>query len=516
MAVSLNADWSPIPHPAKPSRFYNLKSCAFSRHTKKDLGAGSLHSARRGPGASASSLPPVSGSLPSAASAASLPKSEDDDPTLQKLLKRRDAALAESLRAEAEFSQESEKLRRERGQREAATARARGLQDRSKDLRSELRAELDAIYAHQKRLKMLRGLLKEAQADPSGACRSAEILRAAPCEAVRRPPDAATPKSAEAVRAEPVHSPDAVDATGRCAALADWAARAGSRGSRRTASARSSSPDEPPDVAAGPSRQTPAFGEGRAQAATDDVQRAAAAMSPGRRVGTADSPASQSDTSMVGQPLSGRLSIGTEDEAEIELLRPSGFAFARLRHPGGAEALVDLQSGHVLSWQLGNAVVTAAVPSLRLVEPGSSLSQWRLTYLDDSNNEPSMTLSCGEPGAYWRASRTVKLGADGLQERLVFENFSAQGVSVSVREELANMGAKCRQAVETAQAMEAIQAAPALLSRPSVRVRRVGSPSGRCPAVAVVPPRSSWAAQNAWALETVEVPCTESPPTNNR
>lgn len=45
-----------------------------------------------------------------------------------------------------------------------------------------------------------------------------------------------------------------------------------------------------------------------------------------------------------------------EDEADIELLKMGGVGVARLRHPAGAEALVDLRVGLVYGWLARPAV----------------------------------------------------------------------------------------------------------------------------------------------------------------
>lgn len=129
-----------------------------------------------------------------------------------------------------------------------------------------------------------------------------------------------------------------------------------------------------------------------------------------------------------------------DEDAEIDIIRRSGVApMAVLRHPSGAEATLDLTTSCLSSWRRADGLLApGAVPLMwpsKLVggdvRPGSAPSvlprPWRLTLLDDSNNEPSVTLSCGGDGSPWpwHLRRELTLGATFLREQLWIEHLAS-------------------------------------------------------------------------------------------
>lgn len=131
-----------------------------------------------------------------------------------------------------------------------------------------------------------------------------------------------------------------------------------------------------------------------------------------------------------------------DDDAEIEVIRNEGVPMAcmRLRHPCCVEASVNLRTGHLISWHhvssQGDFVYEKCVPLMwpsileqsnfeaSTSEDQEFLRPWRLTQLDDSNNEPSVTLSCGGDGTSWpwHVRRTLTLGAGFLRDSIYVEN----------------------------------------------------------------------------------------------
>merc|ERR1719235_3021807 len=91
-----------------------------------------------------------------------------------------------------------------------------------------------------------------------------------------------------------------------------------------------------------------------------------------------------------------------DDEAEIYLDRSNGVAVARLTHPVGTQALLDLRGGLVYGWKgLGAEQPCRAGP--RVLWPdvleASEAPPWMLLKMDDANNESSVTVACA--GGDW-------------------------------------------------------------------------------------------------------------------
>jgi hypothetical protein len=108
---------------------------------------------------------------------------------------------------------------------------------------------------------------------------------------------------------------------------------------------------------------------------------------------------------------------------------------------------VDLQAGPVFFWRVrlpdGGGWARAATESLPLLWPrfleDSDAPPWRVAFLDDSNNEPSVTISCGgdsgRKGWPWLVDRTLTLGATSIREDVTVTNLLTAEASFEVVEE---------------------------------------------------------------------------------
>jgi len=185
-------------------------------------------------------------------------------------------------------------------------------------------------------------------------------------------------------------------------------------------------------------------------------------------------------------------------EADIELLRPNGISIARMQHPAGCEVCVDLRDGFVSSWHLiqsGVATAVVAVDSMVLLWPemlaGPLTPPWRLTLLDDSNNEPSMTLSCGGDGAaWWLVHRKWTLGGACLREELTVENLSSSKVVFDVFERAAN--ARGLERPESSRAcIDGLQ---------ELRPKSHQNPAQEWPSAIMLAPGGLWQAKRTWSI----------------
>jgi len=185
-------------------------------------------------------------------------------------------------------------------------------------------------------------------------------------------------------------------------------------------------------------------------------------------------------------------------EADIELLRLNGVSIARMQHPVGCEVCVDLRDGFVCSWHLlqgGVATAVVALDSVVLLWPemiaGPLSPPWRLTLLDDSNNEPSITLTCGGDGAaWWLVHRKWTLGATCLREELLVENLCSSKVVFDVFERASNARG---------------------LERPEISRMSIGSlvelhpkshqnPTQEWPSAITLAPGGLWQAKQTWSI----------------
>jgi len=223
-----------------------------------------------------------------------------------------------------------------------------------------------------------------------------------------------------------------------------------------------------------------------------------------------------------------------DDDAEIDLLKqPNSVTLARLRHPSGSEALLDLSSAFVLAWRLadgraaagaGTRLVSALQPIVSSA-PGVTIAEaasddvdvdmlsagadvnfdsacefntpWRLMLLDDSNNEPSATLTRDggdEQGAHWRCRRSYTLGANWLREEVFVENL-AFATPVAVGEEAPD---------ETSVSDAAALMQPSILTASSAKVTLHSDPNvilEEEEGVTTVPPCGNWSHRRYWVAE---------------
>jgi len=226
-----------------------------------------------------------------------------------------------------------------------------------------------------------------------------------------------------------------------------------------------------------------------------------------------------------------------DDEAEIDLLKqPNSVTLARLRHPSGAEVLMDLGSAFVLAWRLpdgraaagaGTRLVSALqllvplAPEVTIMDPGSDdvvddigdtampsaadakfgsefNMPWHLMLLDDSNNEPSATLTCNsgeEQGAHWRCRRSYTLGTNWLREDVFVENLAlatpiAMGEEVPDETLVANASALMQPSLLTASTAKVV-----LHSDPNV-ILEEGEEG-----ITTVPPCGNWSHRRWWVAE---------------
>jgi hypothetical protein len=227
-----------------------------------------------------------------------------------------------------------------------------------------------------------------------------------------------------------------------------------------------------------------------------------------------------------------------DDEAEIYLLKqPNNVTLAKLRHPSGAEALLDLSTAFVLAWRLpdGRAAAganTMLLSALQPVQPradvgitasilaendpdhnSSALAEvrhastepndapWRLMQLDDSNNEPSALLmqsSSDEQGASWRCKRSYTLGPNWLREDVLVENM-AKATSITIGEEVPDETAVNRAAaVMKPSLLIATPASVTLRTDRSVNEETDTEAEGE---VTTVPPLGFWVKRRWWVAE---------------
>jgi len=185
-------------------------------------------------------------------------------------------------------------------------------------------------------------------------------------------------------------------------------------------------------------------------------------------------------------------------EADIELLRVNGISIARMQHPAGCEVCVDLRDGFVSSWHLlqsGVATSVVALDSMVLLWPemlaGPLTPPWRLTLLDDTNNEPSMTLSCGGDGAaWWLVHRKWTLGGAYLREELLVENLSSSKVVFDVFERAGNARGLERPA-SSRKCIDGLQ---------ELRPTSHQKPAQEWPSAISLAPGGLWQAKQTWSI----------------
>lgn len=437
----MNGDdaWDPLPFPTRKSPFYTLKSIAFS----KDADSAVLSRVGDHGGVNGGCGPPKVASNGNQGLNQDPQIDGNDASKVDKLMARREAALAETRRLNEMIEQMSDKISCEQRMRGAAEVQTRGLVEKTQQVRDAMRNELAHIYQQQQQLRDLRSRMRKLHGNvPQSTLPTSKVphvsqssldeyhravsahdsIKAALPEIqklsdegrkdVGAPTSSMNEKRSSPVNFELPPTPDSCLIENHAAQnAADENIVSGAQPARSASSSRAKrrSPDGPPS------------------------ERSWRTRSPeGHQL-------SRPSTNLSGGSRGSRGSRGLdEDEAEIELLRTSTSALARLRHPSGSEALVDLRVGLILSWTLAGHVAGAgAMPSLRPQMLGrAKRSAWRVTLLDDLNNEPSVALTCGGEGTtWWRARRTITLGANFLREDLDVENISGAPHSFSIEEE---------------------------------------------------------------------------------
>jgi len=369
---------------------------------------------------------------------------------LARLRQKREAKLAELQKLEGQLQRSREGLGREARASTSARAEAGVLLERAKGLSLSLQGELGRIRSQQQQLKDLRARVRELQGAAPRTPREPQV---------------------HSVEAEMPKTPRTERSAGSGPAPAP-ASRGSSRG-RETLRSGETLPGQPAAHAV----------DATLEGLLMDVQHVRSVFGGSR-------PEGRATAAKAGLPRPGdtprRRSRGEEEEAEIQLLRPGGVPVARLRHPGGSEALVDLRSGLVCSWRLEGAG-EASPGHLVLLWPRvldeAGAPPWRVTLLEDSNNEPSVTVSCGGDGhASWLVRRTLTLAAAALHERLTIENLATEEeVSFSVGE---------RAATSTEDAVQELAQAAASAFQP--RATATVEP------VVVVPPGGRWSLGRSW------------------
>jgi len=185
-------------------------------------------------------------------------------------------------------------------------------------------------------------------------------------------------------------------------------------------------------------------------------------------------------------------------EADIELLRLNGVSLARMQHPSGCEVCVDLRDGFVSSWHLleeGIATAKVALDDMVLLWPemlaGPLTPPWRLTLLDDCNNEPSITLSCGGDGtAWWFVHRKWTLGGACLREELLVENLCSSKVVFDVFERAGN-----------ARGIERPESSRVCIDGfQRLRPKSHQNPAQEWPSAITLAPGGLWQAKRTWSI----------------
>jgi len=509
--------WSPMAMPMRPSPFYRLKSIAFAKPTSDVL------LPRRPGGAGAAFLPRLAGGV--------VPLERADDietEAILKLKRRREAAVADCAKVEEQLRKAREHLAKEAKARIAAEAQTQELRDRSRGLGQSLQVELTRLRSQQRLLRDLRAQLKGR----------------GPRHIARRPSGEegygldAMPVALEVVFTGNDCITNTVVLDGK---TLQWSAPG--FGSCRCDSLRIDPLGEG-HVVAGPNGRTevavpPPGPEQRevlrhlatmAQACgirlgggavegllaeappptllqTTAAAAIAADIAPQQQLSTGDGPGACRDQEATQQieagpeltpseqqaaaPLEPELppeddGDAYEEDAEIELLRPGGLNLARLRHPAGSEALLDLRGGLVSLWRLadGRAAPPGGVPWLWSQELGGIDDRpWHLALMDDSNNEPSVTLSCGGGDMWWLARRTLTLGSASVREDVSVENVSGEEATFTVAEEAYDA------VVDDAPEQGAASFRPVRLKPPG---------PGPWPTPVVLPPGGCWTASQTW------------------
>jgi len=429
--------WSPAPLPLQRSPFYSLKSIAFDRA----VGSTKLapNSAR-----GSSKLPPLAAASSPRGVAADqhefvLPAAGEETAQqrqLRALRARRDSALAEHTRLHELLATTARRFEREARLRMEAEQKIPELRARLEAAQVGVQAEQDRVQEQHEILRRLRARERELQGEPIVEKKAAGTSQGHPAFVTGLKPRVAStephPPSQQQLQSA---GPQAAQATPPAAKAAPREAALGEAGSPPRPSPAGGS-SSPPPRDAGPVPETPPAD------VASTLECLLEEMKELKKVFTERAPDTSEEASpgaAAPPPLGASTASLDSEEAEIDIVRRHGLPpYACLRHPSGSEACIDLATSTLNAWRRPDGL-EAPAGTVSFLWPraldGVSLAAsssaecfpcrpWRLTLMDDSNNEPSITLSCGGDGGagLWHLRRTLTLGADSLKEQFVVES----------------------------------------------------------------------------------------------
>eukprot|EP00747_Dinoflagellata_sp_TGD_P196959 gnl/TRDRNA2_/TRDRNA2_67744_c0_seq1.p1 gnl/TRDRNA2_/TRDRNA2_67744_c0~~gnl/TRDRNA2_/TRDRNA2_67744_c0_seq1.p1 ORF type:complete len:569 (-),score=109.92 gnl/TRDRNA2_/TRDRNA2_67744_c0_seq1:17-1651(-) len=503
--AAADASWDPLPFPKRKSPFYALSSIAFSKDAPPIEGP---RLPRVRPGQQILEDYDVESFQQEQLVLADTAPDTQPSQGYARLVLRRDAALADHKKLDSQLQRVQDRRTEVKKARDAARLATQDLQEQVKKLNEGLKDELLRIYGHQQHLYELKAELEEIQ--PSEVKFSAAALKVinAPRPASSggvgklrdSPPTTAAQRSRSKERADGdanLRSSAETAATAQATPKAQIVSAAGRRWSDGTVAAAYVAVKGA--IAAG--ARAVAASEGTLSAAN-----AAPTMLPelkhgqpaGGQDATVDSAADQAHANELREAEIQLIPAASGHRA-LSASEGSVRKVARLRHPEGAEAIVDLRDGAVLCWTLpgGKVIQAGSVPLLWPEPVARANAPWQVTGMDDSNNEPSVTLTCGADGSFWwRVRRTIALGSTWLREDLVVENLSNRQASFKVLED--SRGAAARRLPKEVEELACVKAARAAVARGAKQCqlhRLQAAPSG---ALEAVPASGRWNTTQRW------------------
>lgn len=404
-----------------------------------------------------------------------------EDEALLRLMRRRDAAVADYQKVEEQLQTSRESIGKEARLREGARIQTKDLTQKAKAISMNMQDELERIKEQQVILKQLRDQVRALRGPKNGSM------------SARSPPPAASQLHGGA------QYPESMPTVQRPSSTQATRGRAGAKPIEAEHGARTIAPVVNSNLASA---------EVRRISGTSCVPEAAASLQQAPSV-DASLESLFAEMRHVKQAFAGSHALGhqgasgsrddahpgqqeAEDEdAEIELIRPNGVSLARLRHPAGSEVLVSLHDGLLSAWRLANGSF-ATSNGLKLMHPemleGPSKPLWRLSLIDDSNNEPSVTLSCGGDGSVpWQVRRKITVGATWLQEDVWVENLSSGDACYKVFE------------VESVGAQRLADDPTTRGCASNFQPRQLKTPTESWPLEVAFPPGGCWTATQRWA-----------------
>mmetsp|Transcript_4412 Transcript_4412/g.7609 ORF Transcript_4412/g.7609 Transcript_4412/m.7609 type:complete len:515 (-) Transcript_4412:9-1553(-) len=437
--------------PSRPSPFYALRSLAFvptEQHLPPidDGGPGAPTSARLLPAL------PTKRELAQQSGKDSQPQPAlSDNEVIANLMKRRDALYSDQQRLDTQL-----RLVQQRAAQEAKLCQKaeRILETQSAKVRplsTALKVELGRIYEQQRALKNLRAELKELEAG-GGAQDSLDMAnlqsRLAGAATARR----SMPETAQGSSLASPAASDTGESPRRTATPPKAVQTPKDSSSKRSSSRTRQGKASPAPLSARSLRkeqaekakmstsEEAALGSPSVdsallsvQAEMEKVTMALATADAGAEYGAGNDATKQTIRSRAL-----RMELDDDEEADVKLLVSNGISLALLRHPGGSHALVDLRAGLIFAWRLedGSACEPGSLPATWAdIMDEESMPPWRLTLIDDSNNEPSVTLVCGGRGqARWRCQRTITLCGHHIEETLSIDNLTTAAAPVHLQE----------------------------------------------------------------------------------